>query len=139
LSAVVVLSPEDEIRRLHGFFEAWMSGRLPAGDEAFAPFPAALSSDFTMVGPDGLSRDRTAILTVIKAMHGARGDTFRIWIEAAHVLLTKPGMALVRYDECQHITDAAGERDTRRRCTAMLTENSGDWRWLAVQETWVSS
>jgi hypothetical protein len=132
------LSPEDEIRRLHVFFEAWMSGRLPESESAFAPFPAALAADFTMVGPDGASRDRAAIIALVKGFHGARGAVFRIWIEDAHVLLAQPGMALVRYDECQHIADQAGARDTRRRCTAMLTDADGEWRWLAVQETWVA-
>jgi hypothetical protein len=133
------MSPEDEVRRLHVFFEEWMSGRLPAGDEAFAPFPTALAPEFTMVGPDGVSRDHAAITALVRSLHGGRGADFRIWIEAAQALLVRPGLAVVRYDECQSLTDSAGPRDTLRRCTAVLTPaEEGGWRWLAVQETWVS-
>jgi hypothetical protein len=135
-------SPEDEIARLHVFFEAWMAGRLPRSAAAFAPFPAAIAPSFTMVGPDGAEHDRAAILAAVEGLHGARGPAFRIWIEAARVLHGQAGLAIVRYDECQHVRDADGACDTRRRCTVVLATAAAypdTWRWLAVQETWVAA
>jgi hypothetical protein len=135
---MAILSAEDEVRLLHVFFEDWMSGRLPRTQAGFAPFPAALAADFSMVSPDGAERGRGDILTLVESLHGARGASFRIWIEAVRVLHREGEATVVRYDECQHLVEAAGARDTRRRCTAVLAATKEGWRWLAVHETWVA-
>jgi hypothetical protein len=132
-----VICAEDEVRRLHVFFEDWMSGRLPRTAAGFAPFPAALAADFTIIGPDGAERGRDEILTLVEGLHGARGAAFRIWIEAARILHHEGGTTVVRSDERQHVVEAGAGCDTRRRCTAVLIGTSDGWRWLAVQETWV--
>lgn len=127
---------EREIVGLHRFFEGWLSGRLADDDDTFAPLARALSPDFTMVGPQGKRLDRAAVLNWLKAAHGSCGADFRIWIESVSLLMTRGGVVLASYDECQHM----GGRDTRRRATGVFEEDSGARNglvWLAVHETWV--
>lgn len=127
-----------EIVALHVFFDGWLSGRLEAGEAVFAELRAALSPDFTMVGPTGKRLDQAAVIGWLASAHGSRGADFRIWIENVAPLLQRGPVHLATYDECQHIAGT----DTRRRVTGVFEEKAGARNglvWLAVHETWVET
>ncbi len=125
-----------EIIDLHAFFEAWLSGRSPADENRLKQALQSVAADFTLVGPAGRRLDRAGLLTWLAPAHGSRGGDFRIWVENIMAVSARPGMAILGYDECQHMNGT----QTRRTATVVFVaapECPNGVAWLAVHETWV--
>ena len=65
---------EHEVRALHDFFVAWLTGRAPAGD--LDRLTSALHPDCVRIAPDGAVQDRDAIVAMLAGAHGALGPEF---------------------------------------------------------------
>jgi len=125
---------EHEVRALHDFFVAWLTGRAPAGD--LGRMTSALHPDCVRIAPDGAVQDRDAIVAMLAGAHGALGPEFRIDIALEATAPLADDTALVRYVE--HQSSAA--ETTARRATAIFVASPTSpggvaWRWL--QETWI--
>ena len=125
---------EHEVRALHDFFVAWLTGRAPAGD--LDRLTSALHPDCVRIAPDGAVQDRDAIVAMLAGANGALGPEFRIDIALEATAPLADHTVLVRYVE--HQSSAADT--TARRATAIFVASPTSpggvaWRWL--QETWI--
>ena len=127
-----------EIETLHEFFVDWYTGTIDS--DAFDRLEGALAPGFEMVTPDGVRRDRTAVVTGIREDYN-RDDsgTFSIEITNVELIWRMDDCATVRYEEWQETT--AGT--TGRLSTALFdsVEQSSTAqstpRWRYVHETWL--
>jgi hypothetical protein len=86
-----------EVRDLHAFFEAWLSGTIPDGAQDFARLESALADGFTMASPDGHRHGRAEVVGRLRQAHGSKGAAFRIAIPEAEVLVLRPPLVVVGY------------------------------------------
>lgn len=120
-----------EIERLHQFFEDWFTGRR--GYDDFDEGVSALVPGFTIVTPDGQSRDRVAILQAVRAGYGERSPDFGI-STLARGCIRLGGVHVARYEEHHR-----GPGSSRRITTAVLTEVGTGYVWHGVHETWIDA
>lgn len=125
---------QTEIVTLHHFFEAWLSGRLPATEAGFAPFLAAAAPTFAIVTPTGARHCGNAVHAWLRSAHGTRGPDFKIWIADVALVGSTGTVAIAHYIEHQR----AETVQTARRATAVLEYGGPRLIWHAVHETWIA-
>ncbi|MEA2001046.1 MAG: DUF4440 domain-containing protein [Actinomycetota bacterium] len=121
---------QDEVARLHQFFQDWFRGTLDSGD--FGLCEAALAPGFTIVTPGGELITRDEILEGVRRHRGGEPDEFRIETVARHCQRIE-NVHIVAYEERQ-----TGARSTIRLSTAVLSDDAGAFKWHSVHETWVT-
>ena len=126
----------EAVAELHRWLEAWI-GR---GDrDALEKTCAALGDGFLQVGPDGVARDRAAVVAMLDRLGAARagGPPFAIYIRNGRVVARGPERVLVVYEEHQQ---GGGVPSSVRISTALLIEGNvpGGWVWQHLHETWIS-
>ncbi|MEM7797598.1 MAG: hypothetical protein AAF633_00285 [Chloroflexota bacterium] len=123
---------EDEIIRLHIFFEDWFNGTIDYNDESFAQFSGSMGPSFTMVSPGGvlISRDQ-----ITQSLYGAYRQRLgiRISIYRAKILYQSDSHILAAYEEWQTYQ---GERKGRLS-SVLFSKEKARLVWLHVHETWL--
>lgn len=123
-----------EIRELHEFFEGWIGGSLPGGDEVLRRFTDAMDGSFTLVTPGGAELTVDDLVRNLRSGRGVRPG-FRIGVEDVRVIHDEPPLVVARYREVQE----SGGETTRRLSTAVFHRSDGAPNglvWLSVHETW---
>ncbi|WP_303635838.1 DUF4440 domain-containing protein [Stenotrophomonas tuberculopleuritidis] len=119
---------EHEIHALHDKLQAWF--RAEVGVDALDELMAHFCADFSMVGIAGRRLDRAAVQTLFVGGHGARPG-LQISIEAVQALDASSSLAMLRYREGHSID---GGTPAWRESLAVLRQEQGRWRWLALHE-----
>ncbi|UXB30694.1 DUF4440 domain-containing protein [Stenotrophomonas maltophilia] len=119
---------EHEIHHLHDKLQAWF--RADVGADALEDLMAHFSADFSMVGIAGRRLDRQAVRALFAGGHGARPG-LRISIDAVHAVEAPSLLAVLRYREGHSID---GGTPAWRESLAVLRQETGRWRWLALHE-----
>ncbi|HDS1533803.1 TPA: DUF4440 domain-containing protein [Stenotrophomonas maltophilia] len=119
---------EHEIHYLHDKLQAWF--RTEVGADALDDLMAHFCADFSMVGIAGRRLDRPAVQALFEGGHGARPGLL-ISIEAVQAVQAPSPLAVLRYRE-GHSVD--GGQPTWRESLAVLRQEQGRWRWLALHE-----
>lgn len=119
---------EHEIQHLHEHLQAWFRGDAPRTglDTLMAHFCA----DFSMVGIAGRRLDRQAVQALFESGHGARPGLC-IAIEGVQAVAAPAPLAVLRYREGHALAAAA---PVWRESLAVLRQEGGRWRWLALHE-----
>ncbi len=118
-----------EIHALHVLIEDWFNARIPVS--ALDTLMARFSEDFSMVGVAGQRLDRDAVQALFAASHGARPGLV-IAIESVQATTLPSPLAMLRYREGQGVEEGAMRW---RESLAVLRQEHGQWRWLALHET----
>lgn len=72
-----------EVRDLHRFFVAWMTGAVARGAAVFARFEGVAAAGFALISPSGVITERTPLIAELEAAHGARkGQGFQIRVRS---------------------------------------------------------
>ncbi len=124
-----------EVVRHHVCIERWLSGAEPASDAVFAALADAHLPEFSLVGPDGVPRDRAGVLALLHAAHGAVPG-LRITIVDVRAVAAAPDHIVIAYRELHR---APGPTDSPRASTAVLrhaTDAPLGLQWQYLQETW---
>ncbi len=119
---------EHEIHELHDTLQAWF--RAEVGTEALDDLMAHFCADFSMVGIAGRRLDRQAVQALFVGGHGARPG-LRIVIDAVQAIEAPSPLAVLRYREGHAVGDGAV---AWRESLAVLRQEQGRWRWLALHE-----
>lgn len=122
------ITAEHEIHHLHDKLQAWF--RADVGADALDDLMAHFCADFSMVGIAGRRLDRKAVQALFAGGHGARPG-LRISIDAVQAVEAPSPLAVLRYRE-GHSLD--GGQPTWRESLAVLRQEQGRWRWLALHE-----
>jgi hypothetical protein len=126
-----------EIVDFHVAIQRWFSG-AETDHQAFERIARALAADFSMTTPDGRQIAEPLVSDWLRKAHGSRAKDFRIWIERIRPVVEQGGLAVVIYDECQHIDG----KDTRRHATAVFKQTLAAQpgvQWVRVHETWAAN
>ncbi len=131
---------ETEIRRLHAFLDAWLSGRMPADERVFqTDFADRLSERFLMIQPGGSRSGKTETIVAIRNGYG-KSPKFRIAIHKVQDVAPagQPEILVAFYEE--HQTGALNSGWDNIRLSTVLFEEDRDGRllWRHLQETWAS-
>jgi len=118
-----------EIHALHVLIEDWFNARIPVS--ALDTLMARFSEDFSMVGVAGQRLDRDAVQALFAGSHGARPGLV-IAIESVQATTLPSPLAMLRYREGQRVEEGALRW---RESLAVLCQEHGQWRWLALHET----
>jgi hypothetical protein len=119
---------EHEIHHLHDKLQAWF--RADMGADALDDLMAHFCADFSMVGIAGRRLDRQAVQALFVGGHGARPGLL-ISIEAVQTVEAPSPLAVLRYREGHSV----GEGTVAwRESLAVLRQEEGRWRWLALHE-----
>lgn len=127
-----------EITELHRFFQDWLTGRLPATDEAFARFAGVLDHEFEIITPTARILGREELLRSFRGAHSTHCERprFRIRIEDVQGRPLQGNVYLATYQEWQgNDDDARG-----RLSTALFEAQAGTPHgvsWLHVHEVWI--
>lgn len=127
---------EQEIIRLHDFFQEWLEGSVAATEAEFARFLLATSASFTLISPDGQAAGRETTSAWIYAAHATRPG-FRLWTDEHCLRASGEDWALATYREWQTHAGVT----TVRLSSALLVADSHaplGLSWLHVQETWIN-
>lgn len=119
---------EHEIHHLHDKLEAWF--RADVGADALDDLMAHFCVDFSMAGIAGRRLDRDAVQALFVGGHGARAG-LQISIEAVQAVDAPSPLAVLRYREGHSID---GGTPAWRESLAVLRQEAGCWRWLALHE-----
>jgi len=119
---------EHEIHHLHDKLQAWF--RANVGVDALDDLMAHFCADFSMVGIAGSRLDRNAVQALFAGGHGARPG-LQISIEAVQAVDASSPLAVLRYRE-GHSIDRS--KPAWRESLAVLRQETGRWRWLALHE-----
>ncbi|MHC1651851.1 DUF4440 domain-containing protein [Stenotrophomonas maltophilia] len=119
---------EHEIHHLHDKLQAWF--RAAVGADALDDLMMHFCADFSMVGISGRRLDRDAVQALFVGGHGARPG-MRIAIEAVQAVDAPLPLAVLRYREGHSID---GGTPVWRESLAVLRQEQGHWRWLALHE-----
>ncbi|HDS1143413.1 DUF4440 domain-containing protein [Stenotrophomonas maltophilia] len=119
---------EHQIHHLHDKLQAWFRAEVAA--DALEDLVAHFCADFSMVGIAGRRLDRKAVQALFAGGHGARPG-LQISIDAVQAVEAPSPLAVLRYRE-GHSLD--GGQPTWRESLAVLRQEQGRWRWLALHE-----
>ncbi|AWH21758.1 MULTISPECIES: DUF4440 domain-containing protein [Stenotrophomonas] len=119
---------EDEIHVLHDALQAWF--RADTGADALDDLMAHFCADFSMVGIAGRRLDRDAVQALFVGGHGARPG-LEIAVEDVQRIQAPAPLAVLRYREGHAV---AGGALAWRESLAVLRQDAGRWRWLALHE-----
>jgi hypothetical protein len=125
---------QQEIERIHRFFEDWFNGDVEDSDQAFAAADSSLAPGFTLVSPGGQSFPRAVLLSQIRSAHGSRRGGLRIWIDDLNLHYQERGIIICGYREWQRVGDDPARG---RRSTAVFEDDGDKLVWLHVHETWL--
>ena len=126
------MNAEHEIHFLHDKLQAWFRAEIAA--DALNDLMTHFCVDFSMVGIAGRRLDRSAVQALFAGGHGARPG-LQIAIEAVQAVDAPSPLAVLRYREGH----AVGEGGTTwRESLAVLRQEDGRWRWLALHEVTVA-
>ncbi|PTS78830.1 DUF4440 domain-containing protein, partial [Stenotrophomonas sp. HMWF022] len=126
------MTTEHEIHFLHDKLQAWFRAEIAA--DALDDLMTHFCVDFSMVGIAGRRLDRRAVQALFAGGHGARPG-LQIAIEAVQAVDAPSPLAVLRYREGH----AVGEgKTTWRESLAVLRQEDGRWRWLALHEVTVA-
>ncbi len=120
----------EEVARLHQFFQDWFQGLLPV--DQFELCEQALAPGFTIVTPGGDMVEREEILEAIRIHRGGETPEFQI-NTVGRACRQVRGLHITTYEEQQ-----IGARTTTRLSTAVLGNDTGQFKWHAVHETWIT-
>ncbi|MCL1593969.1 MAG: hypothetical protein M3132_06430 [Actinomycetia bacterium] len=123
---------EEEVERLHRFFQGWFSG--DAGI-SLSEFTDVLDEGFTIVSPSGMKANREEIVTAVQGAFGS--STVAIGIENMDTTVVDT-VGICRYVEVHRLNEGI----SRRLSTAVLRidkDHDGRPMWLTVHETWIDS
>ena len=130
---------EDEVLRLHSFFEEWFNGMLDNTDDVFQQrFRKAMHEQFTFCPPDGRRIPFETLSRTIRERHGVHQNdesgSITINIRDFHELTADGGLSIVEYREWQAIN---GEEDGRFTTAVFVEDGSapGGVAWFRVHET----
>jgi hypothetical protein len=124
-----------EIKQLHEFFEAWLSGRLPETEEAFSPVEKALAPGFHLLHPSGKPRTREEVLSGLRQGQGST-PSLTIEIREPTLLRSTGETALAIYEEWQ--TSEGGTNGRISTVQFGRDENlPNGLQWQHVHETWL--
>jgi len=98
-----------EIKELHEFFEAWLSGDLPETEEAFGRVEKALAPSFELIHPSGERKTREEILSGLRQAHGSQ-PSLTIEIRETELLRVGEETILAVYEEWQSSADGTDGR-----------------------------
>jgi hypothetical protein len=124
----------DEVQALHAFFVDWLRAGAPHPD--FSELESALAPDFRMVTPEGLAKDRKAVVEGIREAKGTRPADFAIAILEPRPIYEAAEAVLLEFIEQQY----RGGGTTRRLSTALFTPEESAPRgalWRHLHETWM--
>lgn len=124
---------ELEIRELHDFFQAYFLGET----DDIARVQDALAPGFTMIGPRGDVRDRTAVIDQIVAGY-AHTNSLTIEIQEPTFVHQDGDTVVSRYVEVHRLRDGSNRRIATVVFNIDPTGPNGV-RWLLVQETFVDT
>lgn len=119
---------EHEIHHLHDKLQAWF--RADADADALDDLMMHFCADFSMVGISGRRLDRDAVQALFAGGRGARPG-LQIAIEAVQAVDVPLPLAVLRYREGHSID---GGTLAWRESLAVLRQEEGHWRWLALHE-----
>lgn len=119
---------EHEIHHLHDKLQAWF--RADVSTDALDGLMAHFCADFSMVGITGRRLDRNAVQALFAGGHGARPG-LQISIGAVQIVDAPLPLAVLRYREGHSID---GGVPAWRESLAVLRQEQGRWRWLALHE-----
>ncbi|PSM14358.1 DUF4440 domain-containing protein [Stenotrophomonas maltophilia] len=122
------ITAEHEVHHLHDKLQAWFRADVSA--DALEDLMAHFSADFSMVGIAGKRLDRDAVKALFVGGHGARAG-LQISIEAVQAVDAPSPLAVLRYCEGHSID---GGTPAWRESLAVLRQEQGRWRWLALHE-----
>lgn len=122
------ITAEHEVHHLHDKLQAWF--RADVGADALEDLMAHFSADFSMVGIAGRRLDRDALAGMFAGGHGARPG-LRIEIDALQFIAVPAPLAMLRYREGQGVAEGGM---AWREALAVLRQEDGRWRWLALHE-----
>ena len=121
-----------EVLSLHDFFEGWLSGRSPSGEQHFDQLSHRLALGFEIVTPDGSVLSRASLIDGLAGAFASRGITFRLWVRSAKARMVSDDLCLVTYEEWQN----RGDGDKGRMSSALLRCTAeGECTWVHVHET----
>lgn len=122
-----------EVVALHAFFEGWFRSDHEPPD--FSECERALGPGFSMIGPDGVTHHRDAVIERLRQARGVYPAEFRIQVIDPRSVWAREDAVLLEYTEQQY---RAGGSDARRS-TALFIASAGATRgvvWRHLQETW---
>jgi hypothetical protein len=131
-----------EVVALHDFFGAWLRPD-PAAPQDIARLEQALAPEFRLIGPDGVIRDRAAVVGWIAGARGSRGPAFRLETSDSRVIWQSAEAVLLEYVETQygHVQSASGQSTRRLSTTLFCRAPSAPCGivWRHLQETWLQA
>jgi len=130
---------ENEVVRLHSFFQRWFNGILPETEAVFQEqFLDAMHEDFTFCPPDGRRIPLETLSQTIRERHGAHQNdqdgTMSIEIRDFEQLREDGNLSVVEYREMQNVK---GEEDNRFTTAVFVEDGSApnDFLWFRVHES----
>lgn len=147
---------QDEVRRLHAFFEQWWNGRLPQDRHIFdSKFTSSCDNHFFYNGPVGVPSYRAGTAEWIFSQWGKRYEnswaraewvrnrdmTFVItnattaWADAS-ACEAKDVACQVLFLEHQQVGGSDGPVQTKSNTATLRCGESGELLWVSEVETW---
>lgn len=133
----LVAAATREVVELHDFFAAWLRPDAGAPQDV-GRLEQALDPEFRLIGPDGNSRTREAVVAWIAGARGSRGAAFRLEVSEFRPVWQSDAAILLEYVETQY----GHGQSTRRLSTALFCRAPSapcGVAWRHLQETWLQA
>ncbi|KOE99903.1 DUF4440 domain-containing protein [Stenotrophomonas geniculata] len=124
----MTMTAENEFHDLIAKLQAWF--RAEAAASTLDALMDHFCTDFSMVGIAGQRLDREALAGMFAGGHGARPG-LRIEIDALQFIAVPAPLVMLRYREGQGVAEGGM---AWREALAVLRQEDGRWRWLALHE-----